>query len=43
VPGLPFVAVLTPVMLAWMRADEADPAEPARFSPKHPTGTRPPR
>ena len=41
--ALPFVTVLTPVMLAWMRADEADPALPARFSPKHPTGTRPSR
>jgi hypothetical protein len=29
--------VLTPVFLAWMRADEAA-AERPQFSPKHPTG-----
>jgi hypothetical protein len=33
--------VLTPVFLAWLRADEAAAERPPQFSPKHPTGARP--
>jgi len=38
--ALTSVTVLTPVFLAWMRADEAATESP-QFSPKHPTGARP--
>jgi len=38
------VTVLTPVFLAWMQSDAVAAAgRPPRFSPKHPTGARPPR
>jgi hypothetical protein len=33
--------VLTPVFLAWLRADAAAAQRPPQFSPKHPTGARP--
>jgi hypothetical protein len=33
--------VLTPVVLMWMRADEASVEQPRQFSPKHPNGVHP--
>ncbi|MEO7734412.1 MAG: hypothetical protein ABIY55_25880 [Kofleriaceae bacterium] len=37
-----FATVLSPVFLAWLRADEAAAdGRPPRFSPKHPAGARP--
>jgi hypothetical protein len=39
--ALKFVTVLTPVFVAWMRADQAPPDQPRQFSPKNPTGARP--
>jgi hypothetical protein len=39
--SLPPATVLTHVFLAWMRSDEEAVDRPPRFSPKHPTGSRP--
>lgn len=43
IAALKFVTVLTPVFVAWMRADQAPPDQPHPFSPKNPTGARPGR
>lgn len=41
--ALTSATVLTPVFLAWMRADAATADQPPPFSPKHPAGARPAR
>jgi hypothetical protein len=43
IAALKFVTVLTPVFVAWMRADQAPPDQPRQFSPRNPTGARPAR